>query len=698
MSGSEQKVKQSQQENQTKENKIIGKTYHSINIGPINNDFSIPTKIKSPFDDKADEFEQNIKNIIEPSFSKNPPNSFPIQNFSLLSNYVSSEQRKKICDFILSYITNVASTYSQELLSLSENSEIIIKSGQIISTILNFSNFFGFIQLDQSFSEIYYKTLHANMYYNNDAFLGLFSSIVSEILVNSLKANKPLARDEQYIILLTENANLFTDNFIRTITQHLSIFFKNIMSQGNENDKNSMKTQYCAAFKSFYTLYSSLPDTTVNFLKLISKIFSNEVIHQNAVQFIISVGEVVFYNQDQINAFFAVIDPATPITDYALFVKSMISNGIDMQKMANLHRFIGKQSIHMRHIVERFLKKRLKENEKQAIVSFAELLDNEFRSGKYSPDIISELSLIQDKFGFESVHSALMMRRAIETDFELDKRFAEEYNDFFNDNHSENFMLICKDVEESRSLFKNFLKEKKEVPSFLSIFVFFWQNWKIDDYAKYKFPDIILPHLTNFTLYMRKVCPKKQLSWHLAASDCKLKIGKFLISCNGVTGAVLLTLNDSPKTVDQIKNLLTISDFDPEPILSQFMEKKGGNIINRFIERGQTFYKINTDIDLNDGDEVTIKTLLTLPEDINKSQNGRYDFFNIASKTTQIDGLIMSSLKGKEMTKQQILSRIQKMVTFPIEENFIQERIDRLERRNFITHDPVNENVFRYVP
>ena len=96
---------QSQQENQTKEhNKIIGNTYNLINIGPINNDFLIPTKIKSPFEEEPDLFDQDIENIIDPYFSEKPPNCFPIHNFSLLLQYISLGHREKICNFIIQRI------------------------------------------------------------------------------------------------------------------------------------------------------------------------------------------------------------------------------------------------------------------------------------------------------------------------------------------------------------------------------------------------------------------------------------------------------------------------------------------------------------------------------------------------------------------------------------------------------------------
>lgn len=690
---------QSQHQIQTKEhNSLISKPYKLINIGPVNNNFLIPTKIKSPFDDDPDQSDQIIYNIIDEYLSENPPDSFPIQNFSSLLLTAVSNQRNVIYTTISQKIIKYTIESSEKLLSLTDFSSIISMCVNILSSILNFSNFFEFIQADRPFSKIFYESFHKNIY-NNSSFIGLLSSIVSEIFINSLNNNVPLNQNEQYIILFIENTNLFTDYFINTISQNLSNFFGMNMLQNNT--ESNMKDKYCLLFQSFHILYNSMPKSASIFLKLISKPFTIDVIGQRADDFISSVGEVVFYHQDQINTFFAVIDPSTPKTAYATFAKSMVNEEINMEKMANLHRFIGKQSIHMRHIVERFLKKRLQRYDKQAIISFTKLIDHEFRSGKYCSDIISELSLIQDKFCFEAAHSVLMMRRAIDIDFEFDKRFAEEYNEFYNDNHSENFMLIVKDVEESNSLYQNFLNENSEVPSFLSIHVFFWQNWKHHNFEKYKFPNIIQPYIDSFTQFIREKNPKKKLNWKLDLSDCTLSLGAFSIRCDGVAGAILLSLNDSPKTADEIKKEICDSpDFDVEAILSQYIDQKGGKIIEKYIENTQTFFKINKNvvIDHESDDEIKIITHLPYPDERNSNQNMHLNFYNIISKTTQIDGLIMSTLKEREMTNDDLISTIRELVTYPVESEIIQERIDHMERRNFISHDSINDNKYHYVP
>ena len=147
------------------------------------------------------------------------------------------------------------------------------------------------------------------------------------------------------------------------------------------------------------------------------------------------------------------------------------------------------------------------------------------------------------------------------------------------------------------------------------------------------------------------------------------------------------------------------SNLDVDCILSQFINEKGYRIIRKAFQGTQLVYSINADnadlqTPLNAPNAyIPINTHLITPQSRTETQEMNKDLMNIYSKSIQIDGIIISLLKSeKHVTQEEIIRHTANHIQFPIDEQMIQERIDKLERQNFITHDPMNINTYNYVP
>ncbi|OHT17406.1 hypothetical protein TRFO_12360 [Tritrichomonas foetus] len=702
------------QDKLTNEKKIYGKPFQSILIGPVNNDINIPRKINSPFAVKPNLWSDNINRILDSYFSNSPSAFFPTKDFQILSFYAISKERDEISEYIAQRIIEYAKIYSQTLTNNYQNNNLFHNEcSKIVHSIEAFSPLFEFLQQDISFSDIFFSEFHKNLISNTN-FLGVFATEISELVINAFETETAIPPEYKYSFLFLEKCDLLCDAFNTTINQNLKNFYIEVLNNYPEQE------DFVPLFKKFHIVYQSIPNEATNILKLLSQSFSVNIIKNNNEAFISNVGHIVINDKAGITTFFAVLDPATPITCYTSFVKNILGTGIDVAKMAQLHKFIGKQSTHMRHILERFLKKRLLNHEKEASIALAKIFDDNFRNNIYDEDSITLLSLIQDKSSFESAHSCFFMRRLIDLNISTngdiqninnndinnnltnnnlnhnssnncDRTFANDHLKFYDDNHSRHFQLLIKDGDDSKNLFKEFQKVH-QIPSFLTIHTFFWQNWYTSNKPVYKFPVSLTDHLSTFTLYFREKMPKRRLEWRLDASDCELTVFNKSVKCNGVTGTALLALNSGPKDPSEVTETTEIPSEEVFGILSQFTDEKGHNILKKV---GDKFAINNESL----GTENTTLVLpLRTPEEKVK-QKFIPTVLNIMSANAIIDGLIMTTLKReREMTKSQILKKTQELLTFPASKETIKDRINRLERCNFISHDPMNAKLFHYVP
>ena len=683
---------------QINQNKIISSKFELVQIGPFLNDSIIPTKIPSPFHTDPIKWNKAVDKIID-SYFEHSNSSFPIFDFSFIVLASSTTDYNKICEYTIEKINNSAIKKIKMLIGLQNLTEIKQSIVSFQNSINSFIKYFAVIQKERiNFEKSLYSTISHELKEKN-AFFSKLSSLAVQIILDALNINTQLNDEDKLIFVFIEKSNIIQEVFNQPSSNSLINNFKEL---GNTE-------KIIKSFDSFNIFYHSFPKEATKILKYICQLFSSNAIASNTIYLVENNGLEIIKDNDKIETFLNILDPSNSI-DYSsnlnkqllsTLVNNIMSNETEITKvMIQLHKFIEGYCIYIRHILERRIKKKFIQEKHKIPIQLARMFDDFFRNGIYNEGFISLLSLIEDKDAFDALHSSLMMRRAIDLtdeEFECDKLFTKHMHNVYDDNHSNHFQFIVKDKEESETLFNEFSKLSDcNIPPFLKIHTFFWKNWYINDdhLNSYRFPAFLSEHLTSYTSFYRKKHPGTNLEWKLNASDCQLKISCINIICSGIAGTALLELNSGPKTVEEIYNATNITTDEIEGIFSRFIDSDNHKLLN--YENNK--YSVDKNFINSLTEDRTIKLPLELPEN-KRHFNVASTAQNLMSKNAIIDSIIIASLKKeKEMTKSQILDKTLKSIAFPITKEAIQERFDILEKRNFISPDPMNMNLYHYVP
>ena len=316
----------------------------------------------------------------------------------------------------------------------------------------------------------------------------------------------------------------------------------------------------------------------------------------------------------------------------------------------------------------------------------AKLLAYHFdKSGAIKEKEIEFLKICRSKSTFESTYSYLLTKRifsGIQIDIQREKEIIKEFKFIAGSEYTARLKTIIKDYINSKSI-------DCSIPNFdaviLSLEVF--PNNTFNDEVKY--PNDINQNMINYSNLFLKNNKRKVIHWSAKLTTVYGTINNIQIIMNGFQAIIILSLQNSKKTFEEIKEETNIEQETLKDYLTVMKSKKSYNIIIN----ENDYYYINANF-------TTESNPFTLPsvEGTNSEKEKSYLESNIEyiqENELKCNIIILFKL-FKELTLTELYNKVIKKLKFELTTIRFSNCIKQLESSGFIEQSA--EKTYRYVP
>ena len=184
--------------------------------------------------------------------------------------------------------------------------------------------------------------------------------------------------------------------------------------------------------------------------------------------------------------------------------------------------------------------------------------------------------------------------------------------------------------------------------------------------------------------------PRRFIEWSPLLSNCELLMNDITIKCNGITASILYSLQECPKTSEEISSEIFYDVKDLEVILNTLKSSNYGN----FILLKSDKYSINPKAK-PENKQISLP-LHNLKD--SKSDERREKVALMTSRSRQIEGAIILCLKGDSTVKESdLFIKTQQKLKFILDKFVFEEKLKTLALKRFIKRD-LEENTVTYCP